>query len=136
MSVIDPKLNALGTTILDAAFKVHSALGPGLLESAYRACLAHELRLRGLEVLEEIKLPITYEGIELVQAYRIDLLVNGAVIVEVKAVLEMHPVFEAQVLNYLRLSGCQLGYLLNFHVPMLKQGIKRLILTSEHKTTV
>lgn len=136
MAGIDPKLNALGTTILDAAFKVHTELGPGLLESAYRVCLAHELRLRGLEVLEEVKLPVVYEGVELDQAYRIDLLVNGAVIVEVKAVLEMHPVYEAQVLTYLRLSGCELGYLLNFHVPMLKNGIKRLILTPDRKTTV
>lgn len=136
MASIDPKLNALGTTILDAAFKVHTELGPGLLESAYRACLAYELRLRGLEVLEEIKLPVVYEGVHLDQAYRIDLLVNGVVIVEVKAVLELHPVYEAQILTYLRLSGCQLGFLLNFHVPMLKNGIKRLILTPDRKTTV
>lgn len=126
---VDERLNRIGTQVLDAAFKVHSVLGPGLLESSYRACLAHELRLRGHVVLTELRLPLTYEGLELEQGYRIDILVDGCVIVEVKAVLELHPVFEAQLLTYLRLSGCELGYLLNFHVPLLKNGIRRFINT-------
>jgi GxxExxY protein len=125
----DVLLNKLGTSILDAAYKVHTELGPGLLESAYRACLAHEQRLRGFGVLTEVKLPLVYEGIELDQGYRIDILVEGTVVIEVKAVTEMHPVFDAQVLTYLKLSGCKLGYLLNFHVPLLKHGIKRFVLT-------
>lgn len=125
MNPVDDKVNRIGTQVLDAAYKVHTELGPGLLESSYVACLAHELRLRGYVVLSEVKLPLTYEGLDLDQGYRIDILVEGSVIVEVKAVLELHPVFEAQVLTYLKLSGCTLGYLINFHVPMLKQGIRR-----------
>ena len=115
--------------IVDAAFKVHTTLGPGLLESVYSICLAHELRTRGLLVERELKLPIVYDGVTLEAGLRIDLLVAGCVIVESKAVERMIPVFEAQVLTYLRLTGHTLGLLINFNVPLIKDGIKRVILS-------
>jgi len=113
---------------VDAAFKVHSVLGPGLLESVYGVCLAHELRRRGLKVENEVKIPISYEGLELDAGLRIDLLVDGKLIVELKAVIRMEPVFEAQLLTYLKLTGHRLGLLINFNVPLIKDGIKRAVL--------
>ena len=113
---------------VDGAFRVHSALGPGLLESVYRLCLAHELQRRGLKVESEVKIPIVYEGLSLDAGLRIDLLVEGQLIVELKAVLRMEPVFEAQLLTYLKLTGRRLGLLINFNVPLIKDGIKRVIL--------
>jgi len=113
---------------VDAAFRVHSALGPGLLESVYRVCLAHELRRRGLKVENEVKIPIVYEGLQLDAGLRIDLLVEGGLIVELKAVIRMEPVFEAQLLTYLKLTGQRLGLLINFNVPLIKDGIKRVVL--------
>ncbi|HWN98064.1 MAG TPA: GxxExxY protein, partial [Blastocatellia bacterium] len=113
---------------VDAAFKVHSVLGPGLLESVYGVCLAHELRRRGLKVENEVKIPISYEGLELDAGLRIDLLVDGKLIVELKAVIRMEPVFEAQLLTYLKLTGHRLGLLINFNVPLIKDGIKRVVL--------
>ena len=117
----------IGTLVVDLAMKVHSALGPGLLESAYRACLAHELEMRGLDVSQEKSLPVRYEGIEISVGYRIDLLLNQKVIVELKAVERLLPIHTAQVLSYLKLSGCKLGFLINFNVPHLKDGIKRVV---------
>ena len=117
----------IGTEIVDAAIKVHSALGPGLLESAYRACLAHELELRKLGVIQEKPLPIQYAGKEISVGYRIDLLLNDKVVVELKAVDKLMPIHTAQLLSYLKLSGCKLGYLINFNVPHLKDGIKRIV---------
>lgn len=113
--------------VVDAAMTVHSALGPGLLESAYEACLAHELRARGLRVLAQLPLPIMYRGTRIEVGYRLDLLVNNAVVVEVKAVARMLPVHEAQLLSYLRLSGHRVGLLINFHVPRLRDGIRRMV---------
>lgn len=107
--------------------KVHALLGPGLLESAYKACLAHELRKRGLRVDTEIGLPVVYEGEKLDIGYRIDLLVENLVIVEAKCVEVIHPVHEAQLLSYLRLSGKNVGLLINFYVAHLKDGIKRMV---------
>lgn len=124
---LPPEVNATADQIFDAAFKVHRELGPGLLESSYRDCLAHELRLRGLVVETEVALPLTYEGLHIGRGYRIDMLVNGCVIVEIKAVEAMAPVCQAQLLTYLKLSGIRLGYLINFNVPMIKEGIKRYI---------
>ena len=107
--------------------KVHSALGPGLLESAYKACLAHELRKRGLRVVSELALPIVYDGVTIDVGYRIDMLVEDAVVVEAKAVSKAPPIYEAQLLSYLKLSGHRVGLLINFHVLHLKDGIKRLV---------
>jgi GxxExxY protein len=118
----------IGTSVLDAAFAVHRTLGPGLLESTYEICLEHELCLRGHEVQRQVALPVVYDTIKLDAGYRIDLLIDGAVIVEVKSVETLAPVHEAQVLTYLKLSSRRLGYLINFNVALLKQGIKRMIL--------
>ena len=114
--------------ILNSAFKVHSALGPGLLESAYQACLAYELRQKGLQVEVEKPLPLVYEAVKLEVGYRIDLLVENQVVVELKTVEAFTDVHTAQVLTYLQLSKCKVGLLLNFHTKSLKHGIKRLIL--------
>ena len=117
----------IGKLFIDSSMKVHSALGPGLLESAYRACLAHELELRGLDVRQEKPLPVLYEGAEISVGYRIDLLLNQKVIVELKAVEKLLPIHTAQLLSYLKLSGCKLGFLINFNVLHLKDGIKRVV---------
>ena len=117
----------IGKLVIDSAMKVHSALGPGLLESSYRACLAHELELRGLDVRQEKPLPVLYEGAEISVGYRIDLLLNQKVIVELKAVEKLLPIHTAQLLCYLKLSGCKLGFLINFNVLHLKDGIKRVV---------
>lgn len=119
-------LNIITGEVVDSAMKVHSALGPGLLESAYKACLAFELADRGLAVESEVPLPVTYREIKLNAAYRIDSIVADSVIVEVKAVEKILPVHRAQLLAYLKLSGKKLGLLLNFNVPRLKDGIIRL----------
>lgn len=116
------------TQVVDAAFKVHSSLGPGLLESVYETCLVYELEHRGLRVRRQIKIPVVYGDIRLESGLRLDLLVEDSVVVELKAVEKMLPVFEAQLLTYLRLSGKRLGFLFNFNVPRIKEGIKRLIL--------
>ena len=110
--------------------KIHSAFGPGLLESAYQACLAQELRNRGFAVRTEVPVPVVYEGTKLEVGYRIDLLVDEAVVVEVKSVDAIAPIHEAQVLTYLRLSGKTLGLLLNFNVLHMKDGIKRFVMGS------
>lgn len=116
--------------IIGAAIKVHRELGPGLLESAYEACLAHELRKRGLEVQQQIILPIVYDGLQIDAGYRIDMLVNDLVVIELKAVEIMHPVFEAQIISYLKLSGKPVGLLMNFHVKQHRSGIKRFVNTT------
>ena len=118
----------LASIIVDSGLKVHRALGPGLLESAYEHCLAHELHIRGLRVDRQVSLPIIYEGARLDAGYRLDLLVERAVIVEVKVVEALMPVHQAQLLTYLKLSGCRIGFLMNFHVALFKQGVKRLVL--------
>ncbi|MGV3486446.1 MAG: GxxExxY protein [Planctomycetaceae bacterium] len=120
------EINEITGQIIDAAMKVHTALGPGLLESAYEACLAHELRKRGLKADVQVPLPIEYDGMRLDVGYRIDLLVGDTVIVELKAVSELHPIYEAQLLSYLKLSKKKIGLLINFHVLRLKDGIKRM----------
>jgi GxxExxY protein len=120
-------LNELSGTIVDAAIRVHSALGPGLLESAYETCLAYELRERGLLVRTQVALPVVYKTIQMDLAYRIDLLVEEAIVVELKTVPRLLPIHEAQLLTYLRLSGRRLGLLLNFYVPLMREGIKRMV---------
>jgi len=118
---------SIGRAILDSAMKVHSALGSGLLESAYEACLAHELKKTGLPFEKQVILPIVYDGERLDAGYRIDLLVAEKVIVEIKAVEKFLPIHGAQLLSYLNLSKCKLGYLLNFNVVHMKDGIKRIV---------
>ena len=120
------EINAASRVIVDAAMKVHSALGPGLLESAYEACLKHELSKRGLMVASQVMLPVQYDGVAIDAGYRIDLLVEDAVVIELKAVEKVVPIHEAQLLTYLKLSGKKLGLLLNFNVLHMKDGIKRI----------
>lgn len=119
--------NQVGTVILDAAFEVHKMLGPGLLESSYEHCLAYELLNRGLKVAVQKPLPLIYKETKLECGYRVDLLVEEKVIVEVKAVEALHDIHLAQVLTYLKLTDCRLGYLLNFNVVQLKSGIRRVV---------
>lgn len=118
----------IGKAVLDAAFTVHTDLGPGLLESAYEACCAHVLRQRGESVETQVALPVNYQEVRVDAGLRLDMLVGGLVIVEFKAVETMLPVYDAQLLTYLKLTGMRLGYLLNFSVRRLRDGIKRLVL--------
>jgi GxxExxY protein len=120
-------IDLVSGTIVDAAMQVHTALGPGLLESAYEACLAHELRSRGLTVRTQVPLPVVYRNVEIDVGYRLDLLVEDVVVVELKALPRMHPVHDAQLLSYLKLSGRKVGLLINFHVVHLRDGVKRLV---------
>lgn len=120
-------LNTISGQVVDAAMKVHTALGPGLLENAYEACHKHELQKRGLRVEPQVALPVIYDGVQVDLGYRLDLLVENEVIVELKAVEKLTPVHEAQLLSYLKLSGKKLGLLINFNVLHLKDGIKRLV---------
>ncbi|NLK92589.1 MAG: GxxExxY protein [Bacteroidales bacterium] len=122
------EINRITHEILDSAYKIHSALGPGLLESAYRSCLGYELRKKGLKVNEEMPLPLIYEEVKLDCGYRIDLLVENEVIVELKTVSELNDIHLAQVLTYLRFSEKKVGLLINFNVKSLKNGIKRVSL--------
>jgi GxxExxY protein len=119
-------INDVTGQIVDAAMKVHSVLGPGLLEKAYQTCLAYELRKRGLVVRTEVPMTVTYDSVEIDLAYRIDLLVEESVVVEAKAVAKVHPIHEAQLLSQLKLSDRRVGLLINFHVPRLRDGIVRL----------
>ena len=119
--------NELSKNILDAAFRVHTALGPGLLESAYEACLAYELRAEGLNVLTQVPLPLVYREVKLEVGYRLDLLVEDLVIVEVKSVDALAVIHQAQLISYLKLSGKRLGLLINFNTVRLKDGIKRMV---------
>lgn len=121
------RVNEVSGQVVDSAMRVHSTLGPGLLESAYHVCLVHELRKRGLDVRAQLQLPVFYDGLKIAKGYRVDLLVEGVVIVEIKAVAGLHKVHEAQVLSYLKLSACRVGLLINFHEVHLRDGIKRLV---------
>jgi GxxExxY protein len=121
------RLNKITETIIGAAIEVHRTLGPGLLESAYVACLAYELEKRGLGVEQQKPVPLVYEQVKLECGYRMDLLVDQSVVVEVKSVEALAPIHEAQTLSYLRLSGCKLALLINFNVVVVKDGIRRFI---------
>ena len=121
------EINVRTAQVVDAAMRVHSTLGPGLLESAYEACLAYELRKRGLHVVTQPILPVIYDDMEIELAYRLDLLVDNAVIVELKTVQKLIPIHEAQLLSYLKLSHHRVGLLINFREVRLKNGIKRLV---------
>lgn len=120
-------INQITEAIIGAAMKVHSALGPGLLEKAYQTFLAHELRKAGFNVRTEVKLPVVYDGVRVELGYRLDLIVNDLVIVELKCAEKLIPIYEAQIISYLKLSGKRIGLLINFHVPHLREGIRRFI---------
>jgi GxxExxY protein len=119
--------NEIGTAIIAAAMKVHAAVGPGLLESAYETCLLYELEKQGLPVRGQVSIPIRYDDLTINNGYRIDLLVGDRVVVELKALEIILPVHRAQLLSYLRLGGFKLGYLLNFNVARMRDGIVRLV---------
>jgi GxxExxY protein len=125
------ELERIASIVVDAIFKVHSSLGPGLLESIYTICLAYELGKRGLKVEREVKLPIIYDGVRLEAGLRLDLVVESCIVIESKSVEKLLPVFDAQLLTYLKLTGYSLGFLVNFNVALIKDGIKRVILTSQ-----
>ncbi len=120
--------NQLTHAIIGAAIEVHRVLGPGLLESAYEECLARELTLRNIKFERQKPLPVVYKDVKLDCGYRLDFLVEGRVVLELKAVESLAPIHEAIMLTYLRLSGCQIGLLINFHTQILKDGIKRFVL--------
>ena len=119
--------NELSRIIVDAAFKIHTTLGPGLLESVYEAVLSHELRQRGLHVVVQQPIPVFYEGVQLEVGFRADLIVNGKVVIEVKSVEAIAPVFAKQLRTYLRLMDKKLGLLINFNVNLIKDGIMRVV---------
>ena len=121
------RTNEITGIVIDSAMRVHSALGPGLLEKVYEACLARELKKRGLQVRAQVQLPVIYDGEEIDLGYRLDLLVENVVIVEIKTVDEFAPIHKAQVLTYLKLAGLTCGLLLNFNVAHLRDGIKRVV---------
>lgn len=121
------ELNEITGKIIELSIKVHKALGPGMLEGAYEICLTHELVKNGYSVERQKKLPILYDGVRLDAGYRLDMIVNGAVIVEVKAVERLNPVHEAQLLSYLRMTNKKLGLLINFNMKMLRDGVKRVV---------
>jgi GxxExxY protein len=124
--VSEEKSGGLGEAIIGAAMRVHSALGPGLLESAYEICLCHELSKAGLRVVRQVALPIRYDGIELEAGYRLDIVVEDRVVLELKSVEKILPLHVAQLLGYLHLGGYAVGYLLNFNVLHMRDGIRRL----------
>jgi len=119
--------NEISKVVFDAALKVHKALGPGLLESAYEACLFHELKKTGLKIEKQKSLPLIYEEVKLEAGYRIDIIIENKFIIEIKAVESLNDVHLAQLLTYLKLSDCKLGMLINFNVSLIKNGIKRVI---------
>ena len=121
------QLNHFSSKILGAAMEVHSKLGPGLLEKTYEACLLHELTKMGLNVSPQIELPVVYDGVHIDLGYRVDLIVEGSILVELKSVERVKPVHEAQILTYLRVSQFTLGLLINFNVLRLTDGIKRFV---------
>ncbi len=125
---MDGSINTITEQVISAAMEVHRQLGPGLLESAYEACLCRELGLRGISFVSQVKLPVSYKGMQLDCGYRMDLLIQDQVVVEIKCCQKLLPVHEAQLLTYLKLSGKRVGLLLNFHVKLLKDGICRRVI--------
>ena len=121
-------MDELARLVVDAGLAVHKALGPGLLESAYEHCLSHELHTRGVSVTRQVALPIVYKGVELDAGYRLDLLVEDLIVVEIKAVEALTRLHEAQVLTYLKLSGRRFGFLMNFNEVLFKRGLRRIVL--------
>lgn len=128
MALIEHPSNPFSERVIGAAIEVHRLLGPGLLEKTYQRCLSHELALRGVEHRCELPLPVNYKGSRIENGYVLDLQVGDALIVELKAVERLHPVHSAQLMTYMRLTGITSGLLINFNVPILPQGIRRLLL--------
>jgi GxxExxY protein len=128
MESIDRETDAIAKQIVDAAYAVHSTLGPGLLESVYESCLEYELKERGLRVERQVALPVTYKKLRLNAGMRLDLVVADRIVVELKAVESLTAVHTAQILTYLKLTGLRLGFLINFNVALIKDGIKRVAL--------
>jgi len=127
MDDLRERIERVATELVDSCVAVHRELGPGLLESVYQVCLAHELRSRGLAVETEVALPICYRGTVIESGFRIDMVISGLVLVENKSVQTLLPVNEAQLITYLKLSGHKLGFLINWNVPLIKDGIRRLV---------
>jgi GxxExxY protein len=125
---MDAKIEETARIIVDSAIKVHKALGPGLLESTYQKCLTYELQKRGAQISSEIAVPVVYDGFQIEVGFRLDMLVNECVVVENKAVEQLLPIHTAQLLTYLRLGGYRLGFLLNWNVTLMKNGIQRIAL--------
>ncbi len=125
---IPDELDEIAKKIVDSAFRVHSQLGPGLLESIYEVCLAHELKKSPMKVEQQLAVPVVYDGIRFETGFRLDLLVEDSVLVELKAVEKIMPVHRAQVMTYLKLCGLRLGLLINFNVPLIKDGINRIVI--------
>ncbi len=125
---LDPKTEEIASAIVDSVYRVHSTLGPGLLEKLYEVCLCHELNQQGYQVERQLPVAIEYGQLHFDEGFRIDLLVEGCILCELKAVMEMHPVFQAQLMTYLKLTRNRLGFLINFNVPLIKDGIKRIIM--------
>ena len=125
---IPKELEIIGKKIVDSAYTVHKNLGPGLLEKIYEICFCHELKKRGLNYQRQLYIPIVYDGIEFDEGLRLDVLVETHVICEIKALENVNPVWEAQILSHLKLTDNRLGYLLNFNVPLMKNGIRRFVL--------
>ena len=121
-------LNALSRDVVDAAYTVHSRLGPGLLESVYETCLAYELSKRGLSAKRQLVVPVYYDDIRIDEGFRIDLLVENSIVIEIKSVERSLPVSEAQLLTYLKMTGHRLGFLINFNVSRFKDGVRRMVL--------
>lgn len=122
------KEELISNKIVDSAYVIHKALGPGLLEKIYEVCFCHELSKRGLEYRRQVDIPIVYDGITFDEGLRLDVFVENLVICELKAVDQMNPVWEAQIISHLRMTEKRLGFLINFNVPLIKKGIKRIIL--------
>ncbi len=129
VKIISERDEEIGKHIVNAAFIIHKALGPGLLEKVYEVCLCHELRKAGLSVERQLDIPIVYDGIIFEEGLRLDILVENSVIIELKAVDIVNPVWEAQIISHLALTGKQLGYLINFNVSLIKDGIRRYVNT-------
>lgn len=125
MGIFEEKM---ATEVVDIAFKIHKSLGPGLLESVYEKCFVESLKVRGINFVKQREIDIEFEGIRVERALRIDLLIENCIIVELKAQVEHKPVWEAQLLSYMRLTGVRIGFIINFHVPLIKDGIKRKVL--------
>ncbi len=125
---LDSEVERIGKDIVDCAYKVHFNLGPGLLEKIYESCFCHELSKKNLKFSKQVIVPINYDGVIFKEGFRIDVLVEDKIIFELKAMNDHNPVFEAQLLTYLKLTSKRLGYLINFNVPLIKNGIKRIIL--------
>ncbi len=127
--MLSERTEEIGRIIVNSAFKVHKQLGPGLLERVYEVCLAHEISKTGLDVKRQVNIPIVYDGIEFSEGLRLDLLIEDSIIIEIKAVEQMNPVWEAQIISQLKLLNKDLGFLINFNVPLIKSGIRRFINT-------